>query len=142
MPRLGALRYELGCPTPEASQKLFDEMDFQRAVQAYLWAYPAVSFESIRLTAERDLGMNLNDLGIADGFVDSRSLWLTANDTTIYAFVNIDVGRGSGRDRDPARGDRRALGRFLGALAGRRRASRTGRPQRWQLPPAAARLRR
>jgi len=94
VPRLGALRYELGCPTPEASKKLFDEMDFQRAVQLYMWAYPAVSFESIRLTAERDLGMGLNDMGIADGFVDSRSLWLTANDTTIYAFVNIDVGHG------------------------------------------------
>ena len=36
MPRVGTLRYELGFPTPEASQKLFDEMDFQRAVQAYL----------------------------------------------------------------------------------------------------------
>ena len=50
VPRVGALRYELGFPTPETSRKLFDEMDFQRAVQSYLWAYPAVSFESIRVT--------------------------------------------------------------------------------------------
>ena len=92
--RIGTLRYELGCPTPETTQKLFDEMDFQRAVQAYLWAYPAVSFESIRLTAERDLGMDYNDLGIADNFVDPKSVWLTANDTTIYAFVNIDLSQG------------------------------------------------
>ena len=94
MPRVGTLRYELGFPTPETSQKLFDEMDFQRAVQAYLWAYPAVSFESIRLTAKHDLGMDYNDLGIADNFVDPKSVWLTANDTTIYAFVNIDVAQG------------------------------------------------
>ena len=40
VPRVGTLRYELGFPTPETSQKLFDEMDFQRAVQAYLWGYP------------------------------------------------------------------------------------------------------
>ena len=86
--------YELGFPTPETSRKLFDEMDFQRAVQAYLWGYPAVSFESIRLTAKRDLGMDYNDLGIADNFVDPKSVWLTANDTTIYAFVNIDVAQG------------------------------------------------
>jgi hypothetical protein len=92
--RLGALQFELGCPTPETTQKLFDEMDFQRAVQAYLWAYPAVSFESIRATAKRDLGMDYNDLGIADNFVDPRSVWLTANDTTIYAFVNIDLAQG------------------------------------------------
>ena len=69
-------------------------MDFQRAVQAYLWGYPAVSFESIRLTAKQDLGIDFNDMGIADNFVDPKSVWLTANDTTIYAFVNIDVAQG------------------------------------------------
>ena len=89
-----ALRYESGFPTPETSRKLFDEMDFQRAVQAYLWGYPAVSFESIRLTAKQDLGIDFNDLGIADNFVYPKSVWLTANDTTIYAFVNIDVAGG------------------------------------------------
>ena len=92
LPRVGTLRYELGFPTPETSRKLYDEMDFQRAVQAYLWGYPAVSFESIRLTAKQDLDMDFNDLGIADNFVDPNSVWLTANDTTIYAFVNLDVG--------------------------------------------------
>ncbi len=94
VPRLGALRYDLGFPTPETSQKLFDEMDFQRAVQAYMWGYPAVSFESIRLTAMQDLNMDFNDFGIADNFVDPQSVWLTANDTTIYAFVNINVAEG------------------------------------------------
>jgi hypothetical protein len=94
VPRIGTLRYELGCPIPETTRKLFDEMDFQRAVQAYLWGYPAVSFESIRLTAKRELDMDFNDLGIADNFVDPKSVWLTANDTTIYAFVNIDVAHG------------------------------------------------
>ena len=94
VPRVGALQYELGFPTPETTEKLFDEMDFQRAVQAYLWGYPAVSFESIRLTAKQDLGMDYNDFGIADNFVDPKSAWLTANDTTIYAFVNIDVSQG------------------------------------------------
>jgi hypothetical protein len=40
VPRVGAARYELGFPTPKTSQKLLDEMDFQRAVQAYLWTTP------------------------------------------------------------------------------------------------------
>jgi hypothetical protein len=94
VPRLGALSYELGFPTPETSQRLFDEMDFQRAVQAYLWGYPAVSFESIRVTAKQDLGIDFYDMGIADDFVHPESVWLTANDTTIYAFVNLDVAQG------------------------------------------------
>ena len=33
-----------GYPTDASVDKLFDEMDFQRAVQAYLWAIPLVSF--------------------------------------------------------------------------------------------------
>jgi hypothetical protein len=94
VPRVGTLQYELGFPTPATSQKLFDEMDFQRAVQAYLWAYPAVSFESIRLTLKQDLGIDFNDMGITDNFVGPESVWLTANDTTIYSVINIDVAQG------------------------------------------------
>jgi hypothetical protein len=41
--RLGTLNFEKGFPTEETTRKLFDEMDYQRAVQAYLWAYPVVS---------------------------------------------------------------------------------------------------
>ena len=69
-------------------------MDYQRAVQAYLWAYPAVSFESIRVAVKRDLGVDCNDLIIADNFVDPNGVWLTANDTTIYGVVNVDLGKG------------------------------------------------
>ena len=91
--RLGKLNFEQGFPTEETAKKLFDEMDYQRAVQAYLWAYPAVSFESIRLAAKRDLGAELNDLVIADNYADPKGVWLTANDTTIYALSNVDLGK-------------------------------------------------
>jgi hypothetical protein len=91
--RLGKLDFPNGFPTEETTQKLFDEMDYQRAVQAYLWAYPAVSFESIRLATKRDLGADLNDLIIADNYADPKGVWLTANDTTIYALSNVDLGR-------------------------------------------------
>src|SRR4029453_12394518 len=33
-----------GYPTRDTVEKLYDERDFQRACQAYLWAIPAVSF--------------------------------------------------------------------------------------------------
>ncbi len=91
--RLGTLSFEQGFPSEETTRKLFDEMDYQRAVQAYLWAYPAVSFESIRVATNRDLGADLNDLVIADNYADPKGLWLTANDTTIYALANVDLGK-------------------------------------------------
>ena len=58
--RIGALNFERGFPTEETTRKVFDEIDYQRAVQAYLWAYPAVSFESIRIAAKA-AGIDLND---------------------------------------------------------------------------------
>ena len=40
--RIGKLTFESGYPSKETVQKLYDEMDFQRAAQAYLWGIPAV----------------------------------------------------------------------------------------------------
>jgi hypothetical protein len=36
-------------------------MDFPRATQAYLWAFPAVSNQSIQEGLFRDLGADFND---------------------------------------------------------------------------------
>jgi hypothetical protein len=41
--RIGKLEFEQGVPTKESVTRLYDEMDFQRACQAYLWALPIVS---------------------------------------------------------------------------------------------------
>ena len=55
--RSGTLNFERGYPTEETVRKVFDEIDYQRAVQAYLWAYPVVSFESIRLATKQNSGV-------------------------------------------------------------------------------------
>ena len=71
--RVGDLKFERGYPTEETTRKVFDEIDYQRAVQAYLWAYPAVSFESIRIGVKRDLGLDYNEFTIADKLADAKS---------------------------------------------------------------------
>jgi hypothetical protein len=40
--RMGKLEFNLGMPTKDTREKLYDEMDYQRACQAFLWALPAV----------------------------------------------------------------------------------------------------
>ncbi|UCD58112.1 MAG: DUF1214 domain-containing protein [Candidatus Hydrogenedentota bacterium] len=52
--RIGELQFTSGYPTEKTVQKIYDELDFQRAVQAYLWALPMASYgamadEHIRL---------------------------------------------------------------------------------------------
>ena len=59
-----------------------------------MWAYPAVSFEALRVGFKRDVGVDYNDVAIADNFSGPEGLVLTANDTTIYAMANVDLGKG------------------------------------------------
>lgn len=90
---IGDLKYEVGYPTKETSQKLYDEIDFQRACQAYMWSFPAVSFASIKAGFVRDLGANDNDIVLYQDFLDTKSIYLTGNTTTIYAGSTIDLAK-------------------------------------------------
>jgi hypothetical protein len=92
--RIGPLKYESGFPTKETVEKLYDEMDFQRASQAYMWSFPAVSFASIKAGLFRDLGATLNDIVLYQDFLDPRSIWFTGNNTTIYATSQITLKDG------------------------------------------------
>jgi len=50
--RIGTLEFTHdfanGYPTDETVEKLYDERDFQRACQAYLWSLPAVAFTTFQ----------------------------------------------------------------------------------------------
>jgi len=89
--RLGTLNFFDGFPDKASVDKLYDNLDFQRAVQAYLLAIPAVS-----QAANRNA---IRSLGPANTFVpvfhiDSRSIFLTANDNTLYSWAWLDLGKG------------------------------------------------
>ena len=47
--RSGVLSFERGYPTQDTDRKLYDELDYQRAVQVYLCGPIRRSFESIRI---------------------------------------------------------------------------------------------
>ena len=102
---IGPLKYEVGFPTKETVDKLYDEMDFQRACQAYLWSFPAVSFASVRAGLFRDLGATYNDIVLYQDFLNSKSIYLTGNSTTIYAREHDRSGQGGASS---GRGSRRA----------------------------------
>lgn len=83
-----------GYPTQETTQKLFDEIDFQRACQAYLWGLPIVGFAQWQHAHETTLGASSCDIVFYPDYTSKLGL-LTANATTPYAisFINLsDVG--------------------------------------------------
>jgi hypothetical protein len=90
---IDTLSFENGFPSKDTATKLYDEMDFQRACQAYLWAFPAVSNQSIQLGLFRDLGADFNDIVVFENFLDTKSLFLTGNTTTIYALALVNLAK-------------------------------------------------
>ncbi|MFO1068205.1 MAG: DUF1254 domain-containing protein [Geminicoccaceae bacterium] len=91
--RLGTLTFDGGVPDAASAGKLLDNLDFQRAVQAYLLALPAVSQVANR-NAIRTLGPTNTVVPIFEQLVDSRSIFLTANDNTVYSWTWLDLTAG------------------------------------------------
>ncbi|QQO32549.1 DUF1254 domain-containing protein [Bradyrhizobium diazoefficiens] len=91
--RLGTLKFFDGFPDNATAQKLFENLDFQRAVQAYLMAIPAVS-QATNRNAMRTLGPVNTVVPIFEQLMDSRSNFLTANDNTVYSWTWIDLSKG------------------------------------------------
>jgi len=63
---IGKLDFELAVPTKETAAKLYDEMDFQRAVQCYLWGLTIVGVEQSTQGLVHDTGAKSGDLAIYD----------------------------------------------------------------------------
>ena len=91
--KIGKIELENGYPTSESVAKRYDELDFQRAVQAYIWAIPIVALDSLRIANKRDWGVDYNGVGIVDQFTSPAVLALTGNSTTIYALSCVDLER-------------------------------------------------
>src|SRR6516225_2316752 len=88
--RIGKLTFESGYPSQKTVQKLYDEMDFQRACQAYLWGIPAVGIAEWRL-AHRDIFKAKS--GEMLSYLDFKEKLgiLTPNYTTPYIVTLIDL---------------------------------------------------
>jgi hypothetical protein len=91
--RLGTLRTKDGFPDKATIEKVYDNLDFQRGVQAVLTAMPAASLSAMR-KGIRGLGPDNQTVVMFEDFMDSKSLFLTANTTTIYSLVWLNVKDG------------------------------------------------
>src|SRR4029077_10183461 len=87
----GNLDFELGVPTKETVTKLYDEMDYQRACQLYLWALPLVEFGNLLAILEGTSGARPGDLTIYTG--NEQRVFLTPNATTPYIFAYLDLAK-------------------------------------------------
>lgn len=91
--RLGTLNFFGGFPDQASVDKLYDNLDFQRAVQAYLLALPVVS-QAANREATLQIGPANTTVPIWETMVDSRTVELTANDNTPYTWIWLDLRGG------------------------------------------------
>jgi hypothetical protein len=95
--RIGTLEFTHdfanGYPTEATVQKLYDERDFQRACQAYLWSLPAVAFTAWQHGTTKELGAKNGQI-VAILSYEARRGVLTANATTPYYLGFADLSSG------------------------------------------------
>jgi len=78
-------------PTKQSSQTLLDELYFQRAVQTYLWALPAVNMYGMKEGSEKVFGKGYNVLPIWKQRLNAKTLLTTPNSDVIYALSYLDL---------------------------------------------------
>ncbi|MEY3897298.1 MAG: hypothetical protein RLZZ214_2819 [Verrucomicrobiota bacterium] len=90
---LGTLNLNYGYPTADTVEKIYDNLDRSRALQAYLMAIPVVNQAGMRDSIGQFGPANQTDV-IWENLVDPRTVELTANDNTIYNFIWLDTKKG------------------------------------------------
>jgi hypothetical protein len=89
----GTLKFFDGVPDEVSTEKIYDYLDFQRAVQAYLLGLPPVNQLANRRAILR-MGPVNTTVPIWETMVDSRTVELTANDNTPYTWFWLDLSKG------------------------------------------------
>ena len=90
---IGTLNLNYGYPTSETVEKVYDNLDRSRALQAYLLAIPIVNQAGMRASILKFGPENQTNV-VWESLVDPRTVELTANDNTIYNFMWVDTRQG------------------------------------------------
>ncbi|MFC7397738.1 DUF1254 domain-containing protein [Chelatococcus sp. GCM10030263] len=91
--RIGTLEFKDGAPTAETARKVYDTLDFTRALNVYNNSFRGASALAIAKGVE-EIGAKPGDVVIFSELMDSNSLFLTANADTVYYFTGLDLSKG------------------------------------------------
>jgi hypothetical protein len=92
--RLGTLKFFDGFPDEATIEKVHDNLDFMRGVDAFLNAMPGASVEAIRVGFASQGADNNQTVLIMESLMDSKSLFLTPNSETVYNLMWVDTKAG------------------------------------------------
>ena len=90
---LATLPFDHGYVRRNDAAALLDELFFQRAVQTYLWALPALTMWAMKEGAERAFGEGYHLLPVFKGRITAKTRITTPSSDLIYAFGFLDLKR-------------------------------------------------
>ncbi len=90
--RIGRIELDQGFPSKAAVTKLYDELDFQRACQAYIWGLPIVGFAEWQASVAKSLGAGDLDYVLYLSVEDKLGV-LTPNASTPYILAFPDLSK-------------------------------------------------
>ncbi|PVB63157.1 DUF1254 domain-containing protein [Labrenzia sp. 011] len=90
---VGTLTFKDGAPSAETAQKVFDALDFTRALNVYNNSFRGASALGIK-KGLAGIGAEPNDVAITSKLMDSTSLFLTGNADTVYYISILDLSKG------------------------------------------------
>jgi hypothetical protein len=88
---LANLPFKEGYLSKEGIAALKDELVFQRAVQSYIWALPALNMYGMKEGSEKVFGKGYNVLPIFKERLNAETLITTPNSDVIYALGYLDL---------------------------------------------------
>ena len=90
---IGTLKFFDGAPHPETAEKVYDYLDTMRGVDAFLKGMPGASLDAL-IQGNHELGaVQCHQVLIFDRLMDSNSLFLTGNTSTMYVLPTLDLER-------------------------------------------------
>jgi hypothetical protein len=92
--RLGTLHFSDGFPDDATVAEVYNNLDFQRGVAAFLNTMTASSVYALREGFRSQGATNNQTVLIMESLMDSRSLFLTANTETVYNMMWLDSKQG------------------------------------------------
>jgi len=91
--RIGPLEFDDGAPSQATVDKVYDNLDFTHAFRAFVDTMQAVSIKALH-KGLLSAGVKDNEVMVFSELMDAKSLFLTANADTIYAFGILDLTKG------------------------------------------------
>ena len=91
--RIGTLDFKDGAPSAATVAKIYDNLDFTHAFDAFNNTFRGVSVASLH-KGLLNAGVKDNEVIVYSGLMDAKSLYLTANADTVYFVGVLDLTKG------------------------------------------------